>query len=88
MSLSGHGNDTSPVEVTSISAHGISLASHGKELFLSYENFPWFRGQPVSAILKVEEPARGHYYWPILDIDLSDEAIRFPDRFPLVANRT
>ncbi|MGM0632209.1 MAG: DUF2442 domain-containing protein [Pseudomonadota bacterium] len=88
MSGSGHGDNTSPVEVTNISAHGISLASHGKELFMSYENFPWFREQPVSAILKVQEPTRGHYHWPMLDIDLTDEIIRFPDRFPLVADQT
>ena len=87
MTGSGHGNNTSPVEVTNISAHGISLTSHGEELFMSYKHFPWFREQPVSAILKVEEPAPGHYHWPILDIDLTDEIIRSPDRFPLVANR-
>lgn len=87
MNLSGRGNNTSSVEVTNISAHGISLISHGKELFMSYENFPWFREQPVSAILKVEEPSPGHYHWPILDIDLTDEIIRSPGHFLLIANQ-
>lgn len=37
------------------------------------------------AILNVEEPRRGHYYWPDLDVDLTEEIIEHPERFPLVA---
>jgi hypothetical protein len=33
---------TVEVEVTNISAHGLWLLSRDKELFLSYEDFPWF----------------------------------------------
>jgi hypothetical protein len=40
---------------------------------------------PVVAILNVEEPRRGHYYWPDLDVDLTEEIIEHPERFPLVA---
>lgn len=55
---------------------------------MPYENFPWFQGQPVSAILKVEESSPGHYHWPMLDIDLTDDIIRFPERFPQVASHS
>ncbi|RMG51746.1 MAG: integron cassette protein, partial [Gammaproteobacteria bacterium] len=51
MSSLAHGKNTSPVEVTNISAHGIWLLAHGKELFMSYEDFPWFKEQPVKNIL-------------------------------------
>ena len=79
------GHNASTVEVTNISAHGIWLLAHNKELFMSYDDFPWFKDQPVKAILNVEEPSPGHYYWPDIDVDLSEEIIEHPERFPLKA---
>ena len=32
-----------------------------RELFLSYEDFSWFRDVPLSQIVSVEEPTPGHY---------------------------
>jgi hypothetical protein len=52
---------------------------------MPYETFPWFRDVPVGKILKVEEPTPGHYYWPDLDVDLTEEIISHPERFPLQA---
>jgi len=54
-------------------------------MFMSYDDFPWFRDQPVKNIFKVEEPSPGHYYWPELDVDLTHEMIDHPERFPLKA---
>ncbi len=48
------GTDTSEVEVTQIDKHGIWLLIGDKELFLPFENFPWFKDASVGAILKVE----------------------------------
>jgi hypothetical protein len=79
------GTSTSGVEVTHISAQGVWLLASDKELFLPYAQFPWFKNAPVVAILNVEEPRRGHYYWPDLDVDLTEEIIEHPERFPLVA---
>jgi hypothetical protein len=79
------GTSTSRVEVTNISAQGVWLLADTKELFLPYVQFPWFKDAKVSAILKVEEPRRGHFYWPDLDVDLTVEIIEHPERFPLVA---
>lgn len=79
------GESTSPVEVTNISAHGIWLLASEGELFLPYEDFPWFKDAPVAKILHVQEPTPGHYYWPDLDVDLTAEIIEHPDRFPLTA---
>ena len=79
------GKPTSEVEVTNVSSHGISLLAHGKELFLAYDDFPWFRDVPVGKILNVEEPTPNHFYWPGLDIDLTPEIIEHPERFPLKA---
>lgn len=83
MSLSTHGSPTSPVEVTHISSHGVWLLADGQEYFMSYESFPWFKEQPINGILSVEECSPGHFYWPDLDVDLTTEMIKHPERFPL-----
>lgn len=88
MSLSEFGSDTSVVEVTNISSHGIWLLIHDEEFFMSYEDFPWFKCQPVRAILNVEKLSSDHYYWPVIDVDLTKEIIKNPDRFPLKAKIT
>jgi hypothetical protein len=85
MNSLAHGNNTSAIEVTNISAHGFWILAHDKELFLSYDDFPWFKDQTVKTILNVEEPANGHFFWPDLDVDLSIEIIENPGRFPLKA---
>ena len=85
MSSLAHGNSTSAVEVTNISAHGVWILAHQKELFMSYDDFPWFQRQPVAAILHVLEQSPGHFYWPDIDVDLTEEIIEHPERFPLKA---
>ena len=77
------GKDTSAVEVTNISGHGVWLLAADQELFMSYEDFPWFKDIPVGKILNVQELTPGHFYWPDLDIDLTSEIIEHPKRFPL-----
>ena len=77
------GTSTSPVEVTNISKHGLWLLTAGRELFLPYSEFPWFKDATVSSILNVEETSPGHFYWPDLDVDLGLETIEHPERFPL-----
>ncbi len=71
------------VEVTNISQHGIWLLTQGSEFFMSFRDFPWFKAQTVEAILNVEEVSPNHYYWPLIDVDLSKEIIKNSDRFPL-----
>jgi hypothetical protein len=81
--MSPIGKSTSPVEVTNISSHGVWLLAGERELFLSYEDFPWFKNVPIGKVLNVEEPTPCHFYWPDLDIDLTTEIIEHPERFPL-----
>lgn len=87
MSSLPHGNNTLTVEVTNISAHGIWLLADNKELFMSYEDFPWFKNQTVESITNVEELSPNHFYWPDIDVDLTLESIEHPTRFPLKAKR-
>ncbi|MBW2431650.1 MAG: DUF2442 domain-containing protein [Deltaproteobacteria bacterium] len=81
------GKSTLVVEVTNISSHGIWLLTRERELFIPYEEFPWFKEAPVGKILNVEEPTPGHFYWPELDVDLGIESIEHPERFPLKAKK-
>ncbi len=79
------GESTLDVEVTYISKHGFWLLLAEKELFLSFSEFPWFKGAAVSAILNVQLLHADHLYWPDLDVDLAVESIEHPEKFPLVA---
>lgn len=85
MSLLTHGNSTLAVEITNISIHGIWLLTDNKELFLSYEDFPWFKDQVVKSILNVELQSEKHFYWPDIDVDLTVEMVEHPERFKLKA---
>lgn len=79
------GENTSEVEVTNISRHGFWILVKGRELFIPFEEFPWFRDATVGAILNVQLPSPHHLYWPDLDIDLAVESIEYPERFPLIS---
>ena len=85
MTSGAPGKNTSTVEVTHTSQHGFWLLLGDKELFLSFEKFPWFRDAGAQAIHHVEWPQPHHLYWPELDIDLAVETIEHPENFPLVS---
>lgn len=75
------------VEVTNVSVHGFWLLSGAEELFLPFGQFPCFREASIAQLTQVERPRPHHLYWPALDIDLSVDSIREPDKFPLAARR-
>ncbi len=79
------GNVTSQTEVSGITTHGFWLLLGDEELFVSFEQFPWFRSASVEKIFHVEHPQPHHLYWPELDVDLDIASIKQPDLFPLVA---
>ena len=55
---------TSDVEIANIDAHGISVHVRGKEYFLPYNEYPWFKDARVNQILKVELHHGHHLHWP------------------------
>ena len=85
MSSSTHGISTSGIEVTHVSSHGVWLLAGGREHFLSYDDFPWFKDAPISKIINVKQAAPGHIRWPELDVDVNIESIDHPEKFPLKA---
>jgi hypothetical protein len=85
MGLKTLGTNISDVEVTNISRHGFWVLLGQEELFLPFTEFPWFERASISAILHVELSNPNHLYWPELDVDLTVESIRHPERYPLVS---
>jgi hypothetical protein len=79
------GMSTSEVEVTNISRHGLWLLVGDEELFLPFDEFPWFKDASLPAILNVERQGLENLYWPALDVDLALESIRHPEEYPLVS---
>jgi hypothetical protein len=79
------GRPISAAEVTNVSRHGFWLLLDGRELFVSFAVFPWFREASIGQLVDVTRPSTGHLYWPRLDVDLADESIDHPERYPLVS---
>ncbi len=75
-------------EVTNVSGHCVWMLIDDEELALPYTEFPWFKAATIQQILNVLRPTADHLYWPELDVDLSVESIRHPERFPLRAENT
>jgi len=77
------GVNTLEIEVANIDMHGIWIYINGKEFFLSYIDYPWFKEAKVKDILDVKLLNKTHIYWPELDIDLDIKILESPEKFPL-----
>jgi hypothetical protein len=78
------GKNISAVEVSNISQHGIWLLVKGKEYFLPYREFPWFRTAKISQIFDVQLNHSHHLHWPALDVDLELKSLENLENYPLV----
>lgn len=79
------GKDTSGDEVQDISPHGVWLLARGREFFLPFTEFPWFKDAPVSAIDRVKLVRKSRLHWPALDVDLDIDSLEHPERYPLAS---
>ncbi|HJX11288.1 MAG TPA: DUF2442 domain-containing protein [Candidatus Binatia bacterium] len=77
----------STIEVTNVSKHGFWIFLGDEELFVPFSKFPCLKDAPVSQLFNVERPQSHHLYWPELDVDLTVESIRHPEKFPLIAKQ-
>jgi len=85
MKSAKRGTGTSGIELARVSQHGLSLLVDGRERYLPFTAFPWFRNTTVAQLSHIERPAPNHLHWPDLDIDLSLESIDYPGDFPLTS---
>ena len=85
MTSSTRGTSISQAEVCNIDSIGIWILVKGKEYFLPYEDYPWFKKAKIEDIIKVELYHGVHLFWPALDVDLSVDSLEDPAQYPLVA---
>ena len=79
------GTVTSDIEVLNISPRGFWLWIDGREHFLGFEDFPWFKSATIEQICTITQVSDDHLYWPELDVDLNMASIEHPEQFPLKA---
>ena len=83
MRLLEPGRRTSKVEILNVSPHGVWLHVKGKEYFLPYAEFPWFKGARLREIEQVKLIHGRHLHWEELDVDLALDSLGHLDRYPL-----
>ena len=71
-----------------INARGILLFVGGKEYYLSYDRYPWFRNAKVSDVLDVTMPDEDSLRWDAIDVDLEIDSIIHPERYPIRRHRS
>jgi len=84
MKLLKNRKNTLKPEITNISEHGFWIFINGKEYFMPFEKYPWFKDAKISSIINIKLYHNHHLYWPDLDVDLSIEILNNPDNYPLV----
>ena len=76
------GKNISEAEILNVSSNGMWLFANGKEYFLPYKDYPWFRNAKVSEVYNLEFLHGHHLYWPDLDVDLELESLEQPENYP------
>lgn len=82
MKLSKHGKIIL-VSVENITPFGIWVFINGKEYFLNYREYPYFKNQSLNSIQNVQLLHGYHLYWPELDIDLEIDNLENPEKYTL-----
>ena len=80
-----NGKNTS-IRVENISAFGIWMFVKGREYFLNYDAYPYFKDQTVKSIQNVKLLNGFHLFWPDLDVDLEIDNLENPEKYPLRSN--
>ena len=83
------GTVTSPKtdsQITNIEIDGFWLLVENEELFVPFDRYPDFRCATLEQIFSFEHDG-DEFHWPDLDIDIELEALRHPERFPLIYRR-
>ena len=80
------GKDIS-VSVENITQFGIWLYIKGKEYFLSYEDYPYFKDKKIKDIQNVKLLHGFHLYWQSLDVDLEIDNLENPGKYPLKSKK-
>jgi hypothetical protein len=71
------------VSVENITQWGIWIHVMGREYYLDYKHFPWFRDATLRQIHDVQLVRRSYLRWPTLNVDLELDCLTDPQRYPL-----
>jgi hypothetical protein len=80
---SSKNGETILVSVENITPFGIWLFVKGREYFLSYKDYPYFREQTLKSIQSVQLLHGYHLYWHGLDVDLEIDNLENPEKYHL-----
>ena len=76
-------NILTKAEIQNISKHGIWILVNDQEFFLQFTKYPWFQAATINQIYDVKLYHNKHLHWPLLDIDLDIESLKYPEAYPL-----
>ena len=71
------------VSVENITPHGIWMFVKGREYFLHYREYPYFKGQTPRSVKNVRLFHDCHLFWPALDVDLEIDNLENPQKYLL-----
>ncbi len=80
------GKNISKAQVVKITHRGIWILVSGREHFLPYSLYPWFRRAKTNMVHHMKLITPHHLYWPALDVDLDLDSLEHPERYPLLAH--
>ncbi len=70
-------------QITSIEQDGFWLLIEESEFFVAFERYPAFQRAKVEQIFNFEQDEDA-FYWPELDIDIELDALKHPEKYPLI----
>jgi hypothetical protein len=85
MDLQQHGTSTlTSNEITGISNLGFWLLVNDSEYFVPFKDYPQFKKCTIEQIFSFEMLSPNQFYWKSVDCDIELEALKSPERFPLI----
>ena len=87
MKSTKNGKNILKAEITNVSQHGFWIFFSGKEYFLNYSAFPWFKDCTLTTLFNFTSDEYGNFHWEDLDVDLNPDIIINPEKYPLKANQ-
>lgn len=76
-------NISASVEVQNISPQGFWILVKGQEFFMPFAEFPWFLKATIEQICTLEFLHDKHLHWPLLDVDVELDSLKYPEAYPL-----
>ncbi len=82
MKSSPDGQNT--IEIRNISCNGIFIVINEAYYFMDFKIFPYFKNIPLADLFDLEIDDAGDIRWDKYDIDLCEEIIQNPEKYPVI----